>query len=321
MGQLDLNAALVLVRVVQAGSFRAAAQALGMPKTTVSRKVSELEAQLGVRLLQRTTRRLSLTDAGLAFAEEAEVAIARLEAAQEAVAELQREPRGKLRVTTTVTIGELFLAPVLAEFLQAFPAVDVLLQLTDRPVDLVAERFDVAIRAGQLAESSLIARRIGSSTYRVVASPVYLSRHGAPQRPADLSSHACLRFARTGMEVRPSWPFGAGSRRTEVPVGGRLVTDDFVVLRTAAEQGLGIARLPGLLVHDAIQAGRLVALLDDQAPPPNPLHLLHPGGGRLPARTLAFIDFVQPRLAQALAPGSAIVSPEASAPPLHTIEP
>jgi DNA-binding transcriptional LysR family regulator len=321
MGQFDFNAALVLVRVVQAGSFRAAAQSLGMPKTTVSRKVSELEAQLGVRLLQRTTRRLSLTEAGLAFAEEAEVAIARLEAAQDAVAELQREPRGRLRVTTAVTIGELFLAPVLAEFLQAFPAVDVLLQLTDRPVDLVAERFDVAIRAGELSESSLIARRIGSSTYRVVASPDYLSRHGTPQRPADLSSHACLRFTRSGMEVRPSWPFGAGARRMEVPVGGRLVSDDFVVLRTAAEQGLGIARLPGLLVHEAIQAGRLVALLDDQAPPPNPLHLLHPGGGRLPARTLAFIDFVQPRLAQALAPGSAIASPEASAPPLHTIEP
>jgi DNA-binding transcriptional LysR family regulator len=321
MGQFDLNAALVLVRVVQAGSFRAAAQTLGMPKTTVSRKVSELEAQLGVRLLQRTTRRLSLTEAGLAFAEEAEVAIARLEAAQDAVAELQREPRGRLRVTTAVTIGELFLAPVLAEFLQAFPAVDVLLQLTDRPVDLVAERFDVAIRAGELSESSLIARRIGSSTYRVVASPDYLSRHGTPQRPADLSSHACLRFTRSGMEVRPSWPFGAGARRMEVPVGGRLVSDDFVVLRTAAEQGLGIARLPGLLVHEAIQAGRLVALLDDQAPPPNPLHLLHPGGGRLPARILAFIDFVQPRLAQALAPGSAIASPEASALPLHTIEP
>jgi DNA-binding transcriptional LysR family regulator len=301
MGRFDLNAALVLVRVVQAGSFRAAAQALGMPKTTVSRKVSELEAQLGVQLLQRTTRRLSLTDAGMAFVDEAEAAIARLEAAQEAVTELQREPRGRLRVTTAVTIGELFLAPILAEFLEAFPAVEVLLELTDRPVDLVAERFDVAIRAGELPDSSLIARRIGCSTYRVVASPTYLTRHGTPQRPSDLSSHACLRFTRSGMEVRSSWPFGAGARRVAVPVSGRLVSDDFVVLRTAAEQGLGIARLPGLLVHEAILAGRLVAFLDDQAPPPNPLHLLHPGGGRLPARTRAFIDFVQPRMAQSLA--------------------
>ena len=301
MGQFDLNAALVLVRVVQAGSFRAAAQALGMPNTTVSRKVSELESQLGVQLLQRTTRRLSLTDAGMAFVEEAEAAIARLEAAQEAVTELQREPRGRLRVTTTVTLGELFLAPVLAQFLDVYPEVEVLLHLSDRPVDLVAERFDVAIRAGVLPDSSLIARPIGSATYRVVASPDYLARHGTPHRPSDLSTHACLRFARSGIEVRSSWPFGTGARRSEVDVSGRLVSDDFVVLRTAAEQGLGIARLPGLLVHGAIQAGRLVALFDDQAPPPNPLHLLHPGGGRLPARTRAFIDFVQPRLAQSLA--------------------
>lgn len=166
---------------------------------------------------------------------------------------------------------------------------------------LVAERFDVAIRAGHLADSSLIARRIGCSPDRIVASPAYLARHGTPQRPSDLTSHACLRFTRSGLEVRSNWPFGSGARFTEVPVAGRLVSDDFVVLRTAAEQGLGIARLPGLLVHEAIQAGRLVALLDDQAPPANPLHLLYPGGGRLPARTRAFIDFVQPRMAQALA--------------------
>lgn len=301
MGQFDLNGALVLVRVVQAGSFRAAGERLGMPKTTVSRKVSELEAQLGVQLLQRTTRKLSLTDAGLAFVEEAEAAIARLEAAQEAVTKLQREPTGRLRITTAVSIGELFLAPVLTQFLEAFPAVEVALLLSDRMVDLVAERFDVAIRAGILPDSSLIARRIGSATDRIVASPDYLARHGVPQRPADLASHACLRFSRSGIELRSSWTFGAAGRSTEVQVGGRLVSDNFVVLRTAAEEGLGIARLPGLLAHESIQAGRLVPLLDDQAPPPTPLHLVLPGRTRLPARTRAFIDFVQPRLTQALA--------------------
>jgi DNA-binding transcriptional LysR family regulator len=301
MGQFDLNGALVLVRVVQAGSFRAAAERLGMPKTTVSRKVSELEAQLGVQLLLRTTRKLSLTDAGLAFVEEAEAAIARLEAAQEAVTELQREPRGRLRITTAVSIGELFLAPVLSQFLEAFPSVEVVLLLSDRIVDLVEERFDVAIRAGHLRDSSLIARRIGSASDRVVASPDYLTRHGTPQRPSDLSSHACLRFSRSGMEVRSSWPFGTGARSSEVTVSGRLVSDDFVVLRTAAEQGLGIARLPGLLAHEAIQAGRLVPLLDDQATPPTPVQLVLPKGTRLPASTRAFIDFVQPRLTQALA--------------------
>ena len=199
-----------------------------------------------------------------------------------AVTELQRELRGRLRITTAVSIGELFLAPVLTQFLEAYPAVEVVLLLSDRLVDLVEERFDVAIRAGHLRDLSLIARRIGSASDRVVASPAYLARHGTPQRPSDLSSHACLRFSRSGMEVRSSWPFGAGGRSSEVPV-----SDDFVVLRTAAEQGLGIACLPGLLAHEAIQAGRLVPLLDDQAPPPTPLQLVLPGGGRLPARAAA----------------------------------
>jgi LysR family transcriptional regulator, regulator for bpeEF and oprC len=308
-GSLDLGfdpgAALVLVRVIRAGTFRAAAQAMGMPKTTVSRKVTELEAQLGVQLLHRTTRRLTLTDAGLAFVEEAEAALARLEAAQAAVGALQHEPRGQLRVTTTVPIGELLLAPLLPAFLEAYPAVELQIQLSDRQMDLVAERIDVALRTGALPESNLVALPLGGSTYRVVASPGYLEARGIPVRPSELSEHACLLFRKAPTHaVRTNWPFGQGPRRCEVPVSGRLVSDDFVVLRTAAEQGLGIARLPGLLVQEAIEAGRLVPVLDDQRPPPTPLHLLHAGGTRLPARTRAFIDFVQPRLTQALAMAS-----------------
>lgn len=300
MGHIDFNAAWVLVRVVQEGSFRSAARALGMPKTTVSRKVAELEEQLGAQLLQRTTRTLSLTDAGAAFIEEAEGAIARLEAAEAAVSELQREPRGKLRVTTTVPLGQAFLAPMVVEFLDAHPGVEVLLHLTDRPVDLVAERFDVALRTGALADSSLIARRVGSGTYRVVASPDYLARHGTPSRPADLAGHSCLRFARLGVAVRTTWSFGKGSRAAEVPVSGRFASDDFASLRTAAERGLGIARLPALIAHESIRQGRLVSLLDAYASPPTPLHLVYVGGRYLPPRTRAFLDFVEPRLTRVL---------------------
>ncbi len=300
MGLLDLNSALVLVRVAQAGSFRGAAKALGMPKSTVSRKVGELEAQLGVQLVVRTTRTLALTDAGTAFVEEAELAIARFEAAEAAVVELQRAPRGKLRVTTTVPLGELCLGPILAEFLVAFPTVEVTLHLTDRPVDLVSERFDIAIRAGALADSSLVAKRLGASTYRVVASPAYLEAHGIPRRPADLSTHHCLRFTSLGTAVRTSWTFGRGKREVDVPVSGRLVSDDFVVLRTAAERGLGIARLPGVIVHEALRKGRLVELLEAHASPPTPLHIVHVGGRHLPSRTRAFIDFVEPRLVKVL---------------------
>jgi DNA-binding transcriptional LysR family regulator len=301
MGQFDLNAAFVLVRVVQEGSFRSAARALGMPKTTVSRKVAELEEQLGAQLLQRTTRTLALTDAGAAFVEEAEGAIARFDAAEAAVTELQREPRGKLRVTTTIPIGEILLAPILAEFLEAYPGVEVLVHLTDGQVDLVAERFDIALRIGVLPDSSLVAKLIGRSAYRVVASPAYLARHGTPRRPADLPAHSCLRFTKSGMAVRTTWPFGTGKRATEVPVSGRLVSDDFVVLREAAERGLGVARLPIVVVHEALRAGTLVNLLDGYAPSPTPVHILHVGGRHLPPRTRAFIDFVHPRLAQAFA--------------------
>lgn len=301
MGHFDLNSARVLLRVVQEGSFRNAARALGMPKTTVSRKVAELEEQLGAQLLQRTTRTLALTDAGAAFLEEAEGALARLDAAGEAVAALQREPRGKLRVTTTVPLGELFLAPILADFLAAHPKLEALVHLTDRPVDLVTERFDVALRVGSLQDSALVARLVGTSSYRVVASPAYLAQHGTPRRPSELSAHACLRFTRSGAAARSTWPFGTGKRALEVPVSGRLVSDDFVLLRRAAERGLGVARLPILVVHEALRAGALVSVLEGYATTPTPVHLLHHGGRYVPPRTRTFLDFVQPRLARALA--------------------
>jgi DNA-binding transcriptional LysR family regulator len=306
MGHFDLNAAWVLVRVVQEGSFRSAARVLGMPKTTVSRKVAELEEQLGVQLLQRTTRTLALTDAGAAFVEEAEGAIARLHAAEAAVTEHQREPRGKLRVTTTIPLGETLLAPIVADFLAVYPALEVLVHLTDRQVDLVADRFDVAIRAGALPDSSLVAKLIGGSGYRVVASPAYLAQHGTPERPADLATHACLRFTKSGTAARTTWSFGKGKRATEVPAHGRLVSDDFVVLRRAAERGLGIARLPNLVVHEALRAGTLVSLLDRYASPVTPVHLLHVGGRHVPPRTRAFLDFAHPRLAQAFADAGAV---------------
>ncbi len=305
MGHVDFNAALVLVRVVQAGSFRGAAKVLGLPKTSVSRKVAELEERLGARLLNRTTRKLSLTDAGAAFAEQAEGAIARLEAAEQAVSELQREPRGRLRVTATVTLGQQLLAPLIAEFLLAHPAVEVTVQLTDRHVDLVAERFDVALRTGALPDSSLVAVPVGSGSWRLAASPRYLASHGTPQKPADLASHHCLLFARAGVAARGTWPLGKARRVREVAVTGRLVADDLVVLREAAVRGLGIARLPAMLLEEAFRGGTLVAVLDDHAPPPVPLQLVHLGGRHMPPRTRAFLEFVRPRLAQLIEGGRA----------------
>jgi DNA-binding transcriptional LysR family regulator len=301
MGQIDLNAARVLVRVAQAGSFRGAAKALGLPKTTVSRRVAELEAHLGAQLLRRTTRSLALTDAGAAFVEQAEPAIARLESAEQAVSALGREPRGRLRVTATVNAGQALLAPVLADFLLAYPAVEVVLHLTDRYVDLVAERFDVALRTGTLADSSLVAHRIAGSSYSVVASPHYLEANGTPKTPAELADHACLLFAKSGTPARASWPFVSAKRTREVKVAGRLVADDFVVLREAAIRGVGIARLPAIYVRDALRRGALTSILDEHAPPQVPLQLVSFGGRHLPPHTRAFIDFVRPRIAEQVA--------------------
>jgi len=157
------------------------------------------------------------------------------------------------------------------------------------------------VRTGALADSSLVSRLVGRGFHRTVASPDYLARHGTPSRPADLSAHHCLRFARPGAAARTAWEFGRGKRVTEVAVAGRLVSDDFVALRKAAERGLGVARLPAVVVHDAIREGRLVNLLEAYAPAPTPLHIVHVGANHLPPRTRAFLDFVHPRLARAVA--------------------
>lgn len=228
------------------------------------------------------------------------MALARLEAAEQAVSDQQREPRGRLRVTATVAIGQALLAPLVPKFLAAYPSVEVTMHLTDRRVDLVTDRFDVALRVGALDDSSLVAQRVGASRYGLFASPRYLEARGTPRTPAELAAHDCLLFARPGTTVRASWPFGTAKRLREVSVTGRLVADDWIVLREAAVRGLGIARLPTLHVREALRKGTLVSLLDDHALPEVPLHLVHFGSRHLPPRTRAFLDFMLPRLAREL---------------------
>lgn len=300
MAQLDLNAVMVLVRVVEAGSFRGAAARLGMPNSTVSRKVSELEASLGTQLLRRTTRKLALTDAGASFVEQAESAIATLEAAQLAVSALQREPRGRLRVTATPQMGQLFLGPLVVAFLEAYPAVQVSLHLTDRHVDLLAERFDVALRAGPLPDSSLVAHRVSSGGVSLVASPGYLAARGTPRDPADLEGHDCLVFASAGGQPRRTWTLRHGKDLREVAVSARLVADDWQVLLQGAVRGLGIARVPDALMRSELRRGDLVSVLDAFSPAETPLNLVHLGGRYVTPQTRAFVDFVRPRLARVL---------------------
>ncbi|HUH02971.1 MAG TPA: LysR family transcriptional regulator, partial [Kofleriaceae bacterium] len=189
---MDLNEILIFTRVVQAGSFTGAARSLEMPKSTVSRKVSELEERLGARLLQRTTRKLSLTDVGRTYFEHAARVVAEVEEAEQAVTRMQEAPRGLLRVTTPLNFG--YLGPMVASFLDRYPEVQVEIVCADRVVDLVHEGFDVAVRAGELGDSTSIARNLGALESFVIASPAFLARHGAPEQPRDLERFDCVVF-------------------------------------------------------------------------------------------------------------------------------
>src|SRR6266542_397524 len=220
--RMDLNETLVFARVVEAGSFSAAARLLEMPKSTVSRKVAELEDRVGARLLHRTTRKLGLTDAGRIYYEHSARIVAELEEAEQAVGRMQAAPRGLLRVTAPLSFT--MLGPIVAEYLKRHSDVQVELLCSDRQVDLVEERFDVAIRAGQLTDSSLVARGLGTIRRILVASPAYLKRAGSPRVPAEIEKHACITF---GAGVAPNvWSLRAGDKRAEVRVAPRMTVND-----------------------------------------------------------------------------------------------
>lgn len=287
---MDLNELLIFARVAQAGSFSAAARALGLPKSTVSRKVAVLEERLGARLLQRTTRRVSLTDAGRAYQQHCARILAAVEEGERAVSHMQEAPRGLLRVTAPVTFA--YLWPILAEYLERHPAVQADLVHTDRRVDLVEEGFDVAIRAGHLADSSLIARRLGTEWRVAVASPAYLQRHGAPAQPAALADHDGIAF---GAE-RTHWRLERGPQRVAIPMAPRLVVNDFHGLREAALAGLGIALIPVHVASDDLRAGRLQRVLPDWRSPQTPIHAVYPSNRFLAPKVAAFLDLLLERM-------------------------
>jgi DNA-binding transcriptional LysR family regulator len=243
MNQRDLNAVTAFVKVVEHQSFRAAARALEIPKSTISAKVAALEAELGARLLERTTRSLRLTEAGRAYHQRVAPALEALADAAQVVEELNEGPSGRLRVTTTVEGGQILLGPLVAEYLRRHPAVEVQIHLADRQVDLIEEGFDLALRAGPLPDSTLIARKLSlPGRFRVYASPEYLKVHGEPRRPADLAKHACL--VMSAQSHPTTWAFQVKKRRVSVEVRARCEANSFLVLRDLAAAGLGIARLP-----------------------------------------------------------------------------
>ncbi|PCC74925.1 DNA-binding transcriptional regulator, LysR family [Nannocystis exedens] len=271
----DPSCVVAFVEVVARGGFREASRALGVPKSTLSQRVAALEQQLDTRLLVRTTRSVKLTDVGARYHTEVAPAIAALQAAEGLIGALHERPTGRVRLTAAYELGQRALGPVLATFASRYPEVALEVDLTDRQVDLIEEGYDLAIRVGPLADSGLVARRLGGPVrVGVYASPKYLRRAGTPKEPGALADHRCLVMwgARTGAR----WPFRGPRKLRTVAVTPHAAVNSYEVLRAMAVAGAGIARLPAMQAAPHVRAGELVEVLAEFAVPPTNLFAVYP---------------------------------------------
>jgi DNA-binding transcriptional LysR family regulator len=281
----------VFVEVAERRSFVAAARRLRRSPTAVTRIIGDLEARLGVRLLNRTTRAVSLTEAGDRFLAGARRVLADLEEIERAAAGAGTAPRGELRLTAPILFGRLHVLPIVTEFLGQFPDVSVALSLLDRPVDLVEEGLDIAVRIGAPAESSTVAARVGAVRRIVVASPDYVTRRGMPQSPADLEAHAVVAFS--GLAGVEHWIFRDDARGSIKP---RLIVTTAEAALDAVRAGFGITRVLSYQAADDIARGSLLRLLSPYEGEDVPIHLLYPAGRHPAPKLRAFVDFARPRL-------------------------
>ena len=289
-----MGAVELFVRVAELRSFRGAADALGVPRSTVSRRIGELERALGTRLLQRTTRQVELTSAGKTYLRACGPALGTILEAGRALSASSEETAGRLRVTAPVTLGEGLLGDVVAECLARHPEMSIEVLLTDRFVDLVEERFDLAFRGGTVKDTSLVAHELGRAQLRCFAARDYLRDRGTPRKPSDLLRHDCIVF--TPLAARGRWTFRSRARTVEVPVRGRLLVNSLPLALDAAVRGLGIVRAPGALVAEGPAAKQLVEVLDAYAPPPRPAYAVHPSGGRLTPAARVFLEIAKRHL-------------------------
>ncbi|GGC82038.1 LysR family transcriptional regulator [Chelatococcus reniformis] len=297
MSRVDFNRSgemEVFVRIVELGGFSAAARACRMTPSAVSKLMGRLERRLGTRLVGRSTRMLQLTPEGTAFYERATRILADLDEA-ERVAASGEVATGRVRLNTSASFDTHILAPLVPEFLALYPGITLNVVLTDAVVDLLQERTDVAVRAGPLKSSSLVARKLGATPMTIVASPLYLERHGTPQTPSDLDHHTRLGFCYT--RAIEGWPLRDGNGVIAWPVGARLQASDGEALRRLAIAGAGLARLAAFTVRDDIRAGRLTPVLEAYNPGDlEEVHAVYVGqGGPLPARVRALLDFLAER--------------------------
>ncbi len=291
---MDLNDTLFFVRVAQAGSFSAAARLLGMPVSTLSVRVSRLEQRLGVTLLQRTTRRLNLTEAGQAYLQQAARGLEEIAQAEAQIDAGRHEAQGLLRITLPIDMGDESLLGILTGYRERHPGVSVELVFSDARLDLVEQGLDVALRAGELADSSLVARQIGQARWAPFAHPDYLKRAPALRHPRDLAQHAALCFSPLGRE---SWTLVRGRTRVSVPLQSAFAANDMRLIRQLALNGQGVALLPDYVCRREVDHGQLVPLLPGWHARTDPIHLVYPSQRYVPAKLRHFIDEAGPAFA------------------------
>jgi DNA-binding transcriptional LysR family regulator len=297
--QLDrFDAMAVLLAVVEAGNLSAAGRKLGVPLSTVSRKVSDLEAYLGAQLLIRSNRKIVLTDAGAAYVMASKQILDAVAAAELAASGEYSAAKGELVVTAPVVFGRLHVLPAVTEFLHAYPDIDIRLMLADRNLHLTDDHVDVALRIGALPDSSLRATKLGAVRRVVCGSPDYFAQHGGPDHPDDLARHSCITF--TALGLPDSWTFGVAPYARTVAIRSRLAVNTAEAAIDAATAGLGVTRVLSYQVAEQLRIGRLVLALNDHAPDPIPVSLVYGGQEILPLKLRAFLDFAIPRLRHGL---------------------
>jgi DNA-binding transcriptional LysR family regulator len=294
-----LESMSTLITAVEAGSLSAASRKLGMPLATVSRKVSELEAHLRTRLVNRTSRRLTLTDAGRSYLAACKRILDDIGEAERAASGEYAAPRGDLVVTAPIVFGRLHVLPVAIEFLKTYPDIDVRLTLADSVVNLQEHGVDLAVRIGELPDSSLVATRVGAIRRVICGSPDYFAARGTPMSPSDLARHDCITFH--GLTSPEHWQFGEGKSALSVPIHSRLTVNTAEAAIDAAIASVGVTRVLGYQAATALRSGALTLALENFELAPWPVSLVHAGQGLLPLKLRAFIDFAAPRLKARLA--------------------
>lgn len=291
----QLSAIRSFVSVVKSGGFTAAARAESTSQATISKRLASLEDHLGVQLLQRTSRDQSLTQAGADYFDKCQAILAELEEAETAARSQVAVPRGLLRISAAFPLGRLLLAPILPEFLKRYPEIHVDLSLTDRHMDLVAEGIDLSVRAQQMPDSTLVARKLLDNPMFLVASPSYLEEQGTPEKPADLADHNCLIYS--SLDSINHWHFNRKGRDYSVTVTGNLQCDNGDTLVEGALAGLGLIVKPYWMIHSHLESGGLQHVMSEYAPTPLPIHVVYPQRRFLPIRVRCFVDFLSEQFA------------------------